>query len=279
MLEEVLSSKPVIEKKFFSGVEGQGVSVEKTIIKSKIYDPMARQVLQYEFNIGKVNTYQMRSKTTEGAPYPIALKNELDKYCPDINKQKAYFFNRVTDERGEEMPLFNGILYLGDGCPIEYINGKNRFDFMEAVTREMKDMVYYNYIHQSFAMDYFYLLHYLGDEINEYLYYVDKPEQYIEEVDRGEEDDDEYAGVFNYNLARVIEFENEVSKKEDLALKYYFLAAIESFYKYLADNKLAIRCNKCGKFASYRKGKKYCSSTCLKAEANKRHYKNKCIAE
>jgi hypothetical protein len=267
VLESVLNSEPIVEK--VSYIVKENRILNKTIIKAKMYDPISRQVLGYEYHIGVIYPSRLCAGKNRYSVPCLEIENELAKFCPDITEQKAYFFNKVIDQSGAELPLFYGILYLGDACPIEDVNGKNRYSFMAAITEYMMSLVYEGAINYTYASDYFFNLHYVGDEINEILYALRQPETIYVDCD-GEQVD-----FILYNLQNIEEYLSKILKLEDLATRYFFKAVVESFYGYLIEEAVVSECQECSTFFRYRKGKKYCSSSCLKSVANRRNYQQK----
>ncbi len=271
-LEHVLNFDPIIKVTHLKSECGSW-KVLRTTIQTKVYDPVKRQILIYEYTIGHlieyVETHIDLSIITE------KISQEIKTFCPDRTKQKIYFFNNVYDEEGNEMPLFEGILYYGDASPIGDINRKNIRSFSGRINEHMKDLVYFGEIENSFNYDFIQSLHFIGDDMNEFLTLMTDPN--TPEIDYRDDGESKILKPKDYAMLMLCrDFPKHLSfiqQIKDLALKHYMLEVYASFMRYIQSSEMAGKCENCDSFFNFRVGKKFCSERCRRAVANRKQYK------
>ena len=135
-----------------------------------INDEVDENLLYRTFLKDKIKECKRVKNNLFGSVENKDLTAELEKYCPDPTKQKVYLFNE-TWYRGEKMPIYNGLTYLGDywdlwGFSINEINMKS---FGEEIKYKIENLTDQQKIKSGFLTEHFFYLHYLGDKINYYL--------------------------------------------------------------------------------------------------------------
>lgn len=276
MLDEVLSYEPTVCQKSEESFKGQYRVVRK-VVKTKVYDPIKIEVLTYEYVVATIHSiYKEFLKQFPKASQQTI--NEINRFCGDLKEQKVYFYNRVLNKNGEELPIYEGILYLGDASPIEEVNGDNRRKFIQLVENIMKDLVFGASVGSKYSQDYFQCLHYLGDDINEYLTLMANPEKFTIKC----RDSNGKSYIYTPKQYAFIKLEEEFPKHcayiqgiEDMALRNYMTEVYKSFVEHIILNEMVGRCKNCDSFFKYHKAKKYCSTKCRKSVANRKNYRKR----
>ncbi len=286
-------------------------SIRKEIITTKAFLPIINKDVIFEFHIATIDTefrykecyiadfedYQKKcrtvsydSKLTKQFETPekeyhklfkkIDYEKELEMFCPDITEQQAYYYNKVFDTNGKELPLFYGIMF-GNDFTMDFIIPNNWY---KTIDSKLKELVFSSKIHQTVIDNYFVITHEIGyflyDFFNVLLNFKDTGyycSNYKTEKEELEDKNDTLISlandIENLNIALLpADFKNDIFNIKDRALFFYMFAIIESFLKYVSDNKILTICENCGEIFSYIRGKKYCSKECLKSSANKRNY-------
>lgn len=262
--------------------------LEKKWISSYLYHPVIRKLLFYKFNFVRISHFgeQKIEKVGDDGTFEIAhywnknddfaenkklLKTakpnkeillELEKYCPDIEKQRGYFFSEVY-HKNIKMPDYYGLLYLGDYCSFQNcsINIQNYISFLHAIKEDITELMVFRVLSPNALDNHFVMLHYLGDVMNDYLDSIRLNKK------------DEYP----LNIEDFRKYQKRISEITDIGLKRYISNIVDEFIDYVIENKDGLRCQHCGLLIEYAPTKKYCSfntdgQDCGKKARNARTY-------
>lgn len=258
----------------------------KHIIKIKIYMPFMPEIMTYDFHVTTIGSRE--SVEQHGAmsqytqinikKYKGNLEEELSLFCPNPEEQKLYYFNRVTDKKNNEMPLFYGVLFLNDFFPDGNNNANNINNWIDAISATLKEYLFSEDIHPSYYRHWIDFCHEMGANIIQFVYTYHTNDTMFEFEDEETLSLVEKLASLFYDIDENITLHYpipSVKDTEDLPLKYYLSAVMKSMTDFCLAEGIIVRCQNCNELFEYKKGKKYCGNTCLKSSANKRNYKRR----
>jgi len=244
--KKLLTQKPSRERTISDRLYYDNYYVEKVKICTYIFLPAIKKVVQYKFHICTLEKdkehrnhseylSELRKGKYNSSIDTTDLTEELKRYCPEPQKHPVYFFIETLD-KAKQLPVYYGILYLGDYCDNWENNTElNYGEFMKEYQDSINYLMYDGRINPALYYEYFYYLHYLGDAINEY---VDVGTLSAEVLD---------------------EYEEKLESLKEPALRYYMQDVINTVVQQAYKDKQVMRCQFCNRIIDYAKGKKFCS--------------------
>lgn len=277
--------------------------VIRTVVSKHLYLFNIEDIVRFDFNVCEVREEQPNYKLTGLLEWvenenryrhydgieADDLTDELKKYFIEKNNQKIYFFNKAF-YKGKELPLYYGLLYLGDATSIYEDNKDNHYqDFITTRDSELVKHIYSQELKPSYVYEHFTFLHFYGDAINMYLQWhdeqpIDAISEYIPKINCLFDFQYNYSGdkiSFREYIQSLIAFteywEKRLNKSDEPALRAYMQAVIDSFVDRLKLDGHCSRCEHCGRIIKLKSGKKYCSfreegRDCGRSARNKRSY-------
>ena len=235
------------------------------------HTPIFNKNIKYEFNILRyVNSDEdftvTDDKICKHHDY-LQIKKEVDTYATRPMGFHIALYKQAYDESGKLLPLFMSSLNY---------NEYNLFDipkeWQEKINESLHDDVYRGYLDPSYKDEW-------GEcEFNlSYLFFKFFD---IYKTDSNNKDE-----LFNI-VTKIYDFLHSKATNRRLAvdtlsdikepvLRDYIKEVVLSFFDYIKEKEIVKECRNCKKLFTYKEDKKYCSTKCLKASANKRNYQKR----
>lgn len=278
MYEKFQTEYNQIEQLFFN----KKYFVERNTLSSYFFHSVFKQLLFFKYtfvNIQELNKYQIEdindnyqmnvsnwraAHLIDNSSFDFTkinpnetLLEEVKKYCPNLEKQRAYFYIDVY-HKNQKLPQFYPMIFSGHyfdfaDCTINKINIETfRFRYENIINSFVID----EFFHPRISLDYLSVCPNIGDVINDYL---DNLKFYDNKGCR--------LSLEDFKI-----WVNDIYLIKDVGLKHYVSIMVDEFIDFAISNKDISKCAFCGELFEYKPTKKYCSEKCKIANKNRKYY-------
>lgn len=255
--------------------------VKKCIIVSYLFIPEIKKVIRFENHFGELLTSLEYMEELEEDEYENFTKpdefeecfkredltGELQKYCPDPEKQKAYFYKRAF-YRHEPLSIL--LTLYDDFVGFRYCRQKSYFG-IETSSLNKQNLKHYSQIVRNLIMSFIQEGKIKVNSLNEYINLIGLMGNFIEVIER------EGASDESLTLLRMID---EKIKDNEPFLSNFYSEFLNSVLDAMHP-KVFERCGHCEQFIiKVTSSKKYCSAKvegedCAKKARNQRTYERR----